>query len=235
MKNILALVITILIMFSLTACSESNPSINSTIGNTSGSSSENNNSKRPVSDESKILIAYFSRVGNTNFDEEIDVTTTASLNLQDGELAGNTEVIANMIQDAAGGDLFLIETEKKYSADYDIVVDYGQQEQKEKTRPKLSSHIKNMEDYDIVFIGFPNWWYDMPMAVYSFLEEYDFNGKTVIPFTTHGGSGFSSSEKKIKSMLNGATMLEGLAVSGSKSTGAQRDVNEWLRKLGMTD
>jgi flavodoxin len=147
-------------------------------------------------------------------------------------LAGNTELIADMIQKSVGGDMFLIETVKKYPADYDTTVDYGQQEQKEKARPELSTHVENMKDYDTVFIGFPMWWYDMPMAVCNFLEEYDFSGKTVIPFVTHEGSGLLNSEKTIKGMLNGATVLDGLAIRGGEASGAQSNVDNWLREIG---
>lgn len=97
-----------------------------------------------------------------------------------------------MIQQETRGELFRIETEKTYPSDYDELVDYGREEPDEDSRPTLSSHVENMDEYDVVFLGYPNWWFDMPMAVYSFLDEYDFSGKTNIPFCTHGGSGFSN-------------------------------------------
>lgn len=90
------------------------------------------------------------------------------------------------------------ETINKFPADYDTVVDLGQEQQKEKARPELSAHVENMDDYNTIFIGFPNWWYDLPMAVYTFLEAYDFSDKTVIPFTTHEGSRFSNNDQTIK-------------------------------------
>ncbi|WP_410511197.1 flavodoxin [Paenibacillus sp. BR2-3] len=239
MKKAILLFFISLVVLSLAACGnnssdDSNTVIN-TPGNASGIPTENNNATQPVPSDQKILIAYFSRVGNTDFDTNVDAVASASLNLQDGVLAGNTEIIADMIQDTVGGDLFLIETANKFPADYDTVLDLGQQQQKENARPELSAHVENMEDYDTVFIGFPNWWSDLPMAVYTFLEEYDYSGKTVIPFSTHGGSGFSRNEQTIKSMLTGATVLDGLAVRGEDAIDAQRDVEEWLGQLGMSN
>lgn len=236
MKKVISIFLTFLLSLSLTACGnnisdKSDTPIKSVQSNVPGSSDEKNNAKQSTSGKNKILIAYFSRVGNTDFDKNVDVTAAASLNLKDGKIVGNTEVIADMIHEAVGGDLFLIQTEKKYPSDYDAVVDYAKQEQNEKARPKLGAHVEKMEDYDIVFIGFSNWWYDMPMAVYNFLGEYDFSGKIIIPFCTHGGSRFSNSEQTLKSMLTGATVMDGLAISGNDASSAQSDVDEWLHSL----
>ena len=104
--------------------------------------------------------------------------------------------------------MFLIETEEKYPADYDETDEQGGRENRERTRPKLASHIQNMDDYDTIFLGYPNWYYDMPMAVYAFLEEYDFSGKRIIPFVTSGGSGFSDSISEIKKIQPGAEVEE---------------------------
>lgn len=127
------------------------------------------------------------------------------------------------------------ETINKFPADYDTVVDLGQEQQKEKARPELSAHVENMDDYNTIFIGFPNWWYDLPMAVYTFLEAYDFSDKTVIPFTTHEGSRFSNNDQTIKNMLTAATVVDGLAVRGGDAIDAEQEVNEWLDQLGMTN
>ena len=101
--------------------------------------------------------------------------------------------------------------------------------------PELSSHIENLEDYDTIFLGFPNWWYGMPMAIYSFLDEYDFSGKTIVPFVTSGGSGFSNAISEIESAEPGATVLEGLSIGGGSATSAQDDVADWLADLGLAE
>ena len=158
--------------------------------------------------DSNILIAYFSRVGNTDFPDDIDAVSSASLLRKDGELFGNTQYIASLIQQATDGDLFLIETAEKYPVDYDETDALGQKENRERSRPALASHVDNLDDYDRIFLGFPNWYYDMPMAVYAFLEEYDLSGKTIIPFVTSGGSGFSKAVSAIQSIARagGATL-----------------------------
>ncbi|OKP97970.1 flavodoxin [Paenibacillus sp. P46E] len=239
MKKTIVLLVMVLLILSVAACGNSSSDESTAVINTPDSSAghvtENNNAAQTVPSERKILIAYFSRVGNTDFDPSVDAVTSASLNLQDGVLAGNTEIIADLIQNAVGGERFLIETVNKFPADYDTVVDLGQEQQKEKARPELSAHAENMDDYNTIFIGFPNWWYDLPMAVYTFLEEYDFSGKTVIPFTTHEGSRFSNNDQTIKNMLTGASVLDGLAVRGGDAVDAEQEVNKWLDQLGMTN
>ncbi|MCX4328902.1 MAG: flavodoxin [Lachnospiraceae bacterium] len=184
-------------------------------------------------EDSKTLIAYFSRVGNTDFPAGADVTASASLIVKDGGLYGNTQYIATMIQRATGGDLFLIETEEKYPADYDATGRQGAKESKEKSRPELASHIENINEYDTVYLGFPNWYYGMPMAVYSFLEEYNLSGKTIIPFVTSGGSGFSDTIPEIQSIQPDATVLsEGFKVTHSKVSDVTfEDVEEWINSL----
>ena len=179
--------------------------------------------------DSNILIAYFSRVGNTDFPDDIDAVSSASLLRKDGELFGNTQYIASLIQQATDGDLFLIETAEKYPVDYDETDALGQKENRERSRPALVSHVDNLDDYDRIFLGFPNWYYDMPMAVYAFLEEYDLSGKTIIPFVTSGGSGFSKAVSAIQSIQPNAEVLaDGYKVTHSKVDGVTlADIQEW--------
>lgn len=197
------------------------------------SSQESENSGQS-GEQSRILIAWFSRVGNTDFPDDVDAVSSASLNRQNGELLGNTEVIANMIREETNGELFRIETEKSYPVDYDELVDYGRSEPDEDSRPALSSHVENIDEYEIIFLGYPNWWFDMPMPVYSFLEEYDFSGKTVIPFCTHGGSRFSDTVSTLKEMLTDTTVMDGFEVYGENAADAGNDVMDWLKELDET-
>lgn len=181
---------------------------------------------------SNILVAYFTYAENAELPQGVDASSSASIQMWNGEVTGNTGAVAHMISDAVGGDLFSIQTVEKYPDNYDDAIDQGQEEQGENLRPELSTHIENPDSYDTVFLGFPNWWGDMPMAVYSFLDEYDLSGKTVIPFVTSGGSGFSGSISAIESAEPGASVQEGLALSASSAADAQDDVNEWLTELG---
>lgn len=105
----------------------------------------------------------------------------------------------------------------------------------EDARPALATHIKNLNEYDVVFVGFPNWWYDMPQPLYTFFDEYDFSGKTVVPFCTHGGSRFSDAIKTIREMEKGATVLDGYAIARDRVSSSKDGIQNWLKKIGMTE
>lgn len=138
-----------------------------------------------------------------------------------------------MIAQQTGGDLFSIRTVKTYPSDYDGTIEVGQEEKNNDEYPELSTHIENLDGYDTIFVGFPNWWYGMPMAMYSFFEEYDFSGKTIIPFCTSGGSGFSDALDVIAEYESEATILDGLSIGASDATSAESDITNWLDSLGL--
>lgn len=133
----------------------------------------------------------------------------------------------------AGGDLFSLRTSVVYPADGGELIDYAAQEQEENARPELTTHIENLDGYDTIFIGYPNWWADLPMAVYSFFDEYDFSGKTIIPFNVHNGSRFSRTIQTIQELEPDATVVEdGFTVSEQTVADAAEDVAAWLEGLG---
>ena len=146
---------------------------------------------------------------------------------------GNTETVANIMHDNVGGDIVKLETTEAYPSDYDELVDYAQQEQQEDARPELSTVIENIEQYDTIFLGYPNWWGDMPMAIYTFLDTYDLSGKTIAPFITHGGSGLSGTPENIQEEELNASVTEGLAIDGDEASDSSEDVVEWLNSLGF--
>lgn len=146
---------------------------------------------------------------------------------------GNTETVANIIHDNVGGDIVKLETTEAYPSDYDELVDYAQQEQQEDARLELSTVIENIEQYDTIFLGYPNWWGDMPMAIYTFLDTYDLSGKTIAPFITHGGSGLSGTPENIQEEELNASVTEGLAIDGDEASDSSEDVVEWLNSLGF--
>lgn len=188
----------------------------------------------PADIESKILIAYFTWAENTVVEDEsridVDATTSASV-----LVPGNAARIAGWIQERTGGDLFSIVVTEPYSSDYDECLNRAADEKAANDRPELAYHVENMEQYDVVFLGFPNWWYTVPMAVHSFLEEYDFSGKTVIPFVTHGTGGMASTiDDMTASLPDSAVVLESIGISRSEVEGAQETVNGWLDGLGFT-
>ncbi|MDF2985965.1 MAG: Flavodoxin [Eubacterium sp.] len=147
--------------------------------------------------------------------------------------SGNTEIIAKSIKENTGGDLYKIETVEPYSTNYNTVVDQAKKELNADYRPKLISRVENMDTYDVIFIGYPNWWSTIPMGVFTFFEEYDFSGKTIIPFCTHEGSGMGRSERDIKKLCSNSKVLEGLAIRGSSVSKAPGTLAVWLNKTGM--
>ena len=183
--------------------------------------------------DNNILVAYFSRVGNTVWEDGVDAVTSASLNVVNGECAGNAQLLAQMAQAATGGDLFLIQTVDTYPSDYRETTNLASVEQSENARPALASHVNNMEQYNTIVLIYPNWWGTLPQALYTFLEEYDFSGKTILPLCTHGGSRMGSSEQAIAGLCPEATLLNGLAVRGESASSAQSDVEAWISNSGI--
>lgn len=148
-------------------------------------------------------------------------------------MSGNTETIARMIHNEVGGDLVKLETVQTYPEDYNELVDYAQEEQREDARPQLATVIDNIDQYDMIFLGYPNWWGDMPMPIYTFLDTYDLSGKTIAPFITHGGSGLSGTPNRIRNEEPNATVTEGLSIYGSRAASSEDEVLEWLNSLGL--
>lgn len=144
--------------------------------------------------------------------------------------SGNTEALANEIQLQTEADIFEIVPEKPYTDDYDALLDIAQEEQRNEDRPAIAATIENFDDYDTVFVGYPNWWGDMPMILYSFFDDYDLSGKTIIPFVTSGGSGFSDTIETIESLEPDATVLEGLSIQDDAKN-ATEAVQDWLDGL----
>mgnify|MGYP002510613382 CR=1 FL=1 len=181
---------------------------------------------------SSVLVAYFSRYGNTDYDSDVDATTSASVVVENGQRQGSTEHIARMVADQTGGDLHLIETAEEYPADFNDVVEQNHREISNGTRPALSSHV-DLADYDVIFIGYPVWASNAPTPVLSFLEDQNLSGKTVIPFCTHDGYGAGSSYSAIRSSSTGAAVEQGLAVDSSRVSSVQSTVASWLNGLDL--
>ncbi|WP_195269542.1 flavodoxin [Eubacterium sp. 1001713B170207_170306_E7] len=206
MKKLLILLVTGITLLALTACS-STPGGQNTAESTP-SPSASSQEQADADGGSRVLIAYFTQTGNT-------------------------EAVANKIAGLTGGTLFQVETAEAYPEDYDALTDRAQQEQDENARPALSTHVNNMGSYDIVFVGYPIWWGTMPMAMSTFLEEYDFSGKTVIPFCTHGGSALGSSEQDMAALIPGADLRGGLAVRSGEADTSDSAVQSFIQELGF--
>ena len=222
LKKMLMVGISTLMAFTLGACGNGEPSaegntgVESSLENVTesiseapdGESSESNNENTNIDSESMVLIAYFS-------------------------WSGNTKQLAEMIQEQMGGELFEIEPETPYTDDINELSGISLQEQRDNIRPALSSAVEDMSQYDVIFVGFPNWWNNMPMPVFTFLEEYNFSGKTVIPFTTYGNGVWGKSVDSIRATLPDVTILDGLAIQEHELQDASSEVSEWLQGLGL--
>lgn len=170
---------------------------------------------------SKTLIVFYSRAGQ-NY---------VSGNIVDLEV-GNTEVVAEKIQRLLGdADFFKIDTKKLYPIDYMETTEVAKEELRRDARPELTAEVEDMSQYDTIILGYPNWWGTMPMAIFTFLESYDFAGKTIIPFCTHEGSGMGHSVNDIKKLCPGATVLDGTPIHGSTAQQADRQAATIAEKV----
>ena len=204
MKKILSIFLTFTMMFSLSACAD-NSSQEDTSSNNTGEAQTSN-----VSSDN-ILIAYFSKTGNT-------------------------EAIAQEIQSLTNGTLVEIETVEPYPDSYSETVDIAESEKEANARPEISTTVDNMDQYDTIFIGYPIWWYTYPQVILTFFDNYDLTGKTIVPFVTHGGSGMSGTEDDMREYLSDkdVTVLDGLAVSRNDIEEDQsQTVTNWLEELGF--
>lgn len=225
MKKIIATFVAGLMMFSLAACgadfpaSEKETSASVTVsqgtvqqesdiqGTSSGATLIEDNSESE-STESKALVVYFS-------------------------WSGNTESVANEIQSQTKADIFKIVPEEPYSDDYNTVLNLAREEQSAEARPKINGSIDNIEQYNTVYVGFPNWWGDMPMILYTFFDTYDLSGKTILPFCTSSGSGLSNTIAVIESLEPEATVGKGLHIEDAHLDNIKANVEEWLMNSGM--
>ena len=225
MKKITAILLSAVLVLSLAAC-----------GNNDQNTAEDTlaatgNSGTGGAGSGKVLIAYFSAMET----DGVDTVAGASRVAVNGEVLGNNEYIAQIIQRETGGDLFAVETVQDYPTTHDPLLEFAYDEKADNARPELATQIENPDSYDVIFLGYPNWNADLPMPLYTFLEEYDFSGKTIIPFTVHGGSGFSGTIQTISELQPDATVIsDGLSISRDSVSGAESDVVDWVNGLHLT-
>lgn len=214
MKKIASILLVLALVFSFSACSNnttgSNGSTTRRSGTSDSSTGERENTQSPSANtdktNSKSLVVYFS-------------------------WSGNTENVAKSIQKQTNSDIFEIVASTPYSDDYDTVVDIAKEEQRSNARPKIAKSIENIEQYDTVYVGFPNWWGDMPMILYTFFDTYDLSDKTIALFCTSGGSGLSDTVNEVKSLEPKATVTEGLHIGSDASSTPDSAVSEWLKQI----
>ena len=215
MKKILTLIIAVLTAACLSTACASDSSQNKAI----------TNEETTMKTDPKKLVVFFSHAGENYNVGYID--------------KGNTHIIADMIAEAIDADIFEIVPEQGYPKDsYNECIEIAKKELESNARPAIKGDI-NIEDYDVVFIGYPQWWGEPPMCVYTFIEKHDWNGKTVIPFVTHEGSGMGGTDRKIATACKGANTLtgKGLAIQGKTAqenqSSAKKTVAKWLESLNI--
>lgn len=241
MKKIVTIMFSTAMILSLVACgngqleettssSSSSTEVSQASSETVDKNKDENTQTEETDSNRNILIAYFS-VPET---DGVDTVAGASRVVVDSEVLGNNQYIAQLIQQEVGGDLFRIETVQEYPGTHEALLEFAYNELSDNARPELATQIENFDSYDVIFLGYPNWNSDLPMPLYTFLEQYDFNGKTIIPFTTHGSSGFSRTVQTIEELQPGATVVEdALSISRNHVPEAQNDVASWVVGLDM--
>lgn len=220
MKRIFSLLLSAMMIFAVAGCNKSSGKDTPTGTKQTGSPAV---SQSDTSMGSNTLVVYFSRTG-----EQYGVGVIEK---------GNTAVVADMIVEITGADTFeILPAEDNYPTTYKELTDFAKKEQNERARPVIAGELPNLSGYDTIFIGSPVWWGDFPMIVYTYLESSDFSGKTLVPFSTHAGSGLAGFDEKLETACPGAEIAEGLAIRGSDAQDNQdkvrNSVEGWLLELG---
>lgn len=223
MKKIISLITAFTLILCLAACVSNQIDNNTSSSTEPQSSADNNGSQNPSSSSGESLN---SKENSATEDEPAKKDFKALIVYFSH--SGNTESVAKEIQSQTGADIFEIVPTVPYTTNYNTLLEVAQEEKRAKSRPAISGSIDNLDDYDTIYLGYPNWWADMPMILYTFLDTYDLSGKTIAPFVTSGGSGFSNTINTIKSMEPNAIVTEGLAIRDSAAGNPANAVSDWL-------
>lgn len=186
----------------------------------------------PAPDDTRVLVAYFSMPETTD-PNNMTQEEENSVVVIDGHVLGNTQYMAQVIAETTGGDIFRIEPETPYPTDHSTLVNLAAEEQDADARPAIKDRIADFDDYDVVFAGYPIWWSDMPQILYTFFDTYDFSGKTIIPFSTHGGSSFAGTPRTIAALEPDTVMLDGLTISRDNIQDARQKIIDWVDGLNF--
>ncbi len=173
---------------------------------------------------SSALIVYFPVTRDRSLTGEVDSLTHAS---------GNTQSMAKIIRDLTGADIFEIDLADPYSASYNTVLMEARDDQKKRARPEIRNRVENINRYDMIFLGYPNWWASIPMPIATFMEQYNLSGKKIIPFCTHGGGRLGQSVSAIAKLSPASEILEPFVVSYGGGRSLERDMEKWLREIGV--
>lgn len=240
MRKIIAMLLAAAMMFTLAACGNKDASGSSQTETKAAESSQPNEASNDTTGEKsdqagnsgKTLVVYFS-VPETTSADNMTAEEDYSTFVRNGEVLGNVQYVAYLIQENTGADIFRIEPVTPYPMNHTELEEVATQEKRDGAFPEISAQIENFADYDTVFVGYPNWYGDMPRIMYSMFENYDFSGKKVIPFVVSGGSGFSNTIHTITELESGAEVVkDGYSITRTKMEDAEGGVSSWLSGLG---
>ncbi len=235
MKKLIVWMFVFIMMVSLTACGNSdraestNHSLEESVASLQEESSDVEQSEGRVEHDSQtVLVAYFSWADNAAVEGEVDAVSSPSVTKP-----GNVEQLALWVQERTGGELFSIRVTEPYPSDWDECLERANEEKADGARPELAQSVENMEDYDVIFLGYPNWWYSCPTAILSFLEEYDLSGKQIYLFCSHGTGGLASSVEDIRAAIPNSSISEHVFdVYEEDAASSKQDIETWLEELG---
>jgi flavodoxin len=209
MRRFLSLTLAFLLILSAAGCGQTAGTASPAAGSETADGSPSSSPSGTQDTSSKILVAYFSR-------------------------SGNTRTLAGIIHESVGGDLFEITPSVPYPEDLNETITIATKELANKSRPEIASKVEDFESYDIIFIGYPIWSNSLPMIMATFLESYDLTGKTIVPFCTYGSGGIGNSVSDIKALCPDVTVLEAFSIKGAQAAAAQAEVEKWLEKLELS-
>ena len=235
MKKLIVWMFVFIMMVSLAACGNSdraestNHSLEESVASLQEESSDVAQSEGRVEHDSQtVLVAYFSWADNAAVEGEVDAVSSPSVTKP-----GNVEQLALWVQERTGGELFSIRVTEPYPSDWDECLERANEEKADGARPELAQSVENMEDYDVIFLGYPNWWYSCPTAILSFLEEYDLSGKQIYLFCSHGTGGLASSVEDIRAAIPSSSISEhAFDVYEEDAASSKQDIETWLEELG---
>lgn len=244
MKKIMAVLLTLSLVFSLAACDASDEETASSSGTLQNeqsaisepavsdevsSSAEESVPSQESGQQSRVLVAYFSWADNAVIEGEVDAVASPSV-----VAPGNVQQLAGWVQEQTGGDLFSIQVTEPYPSDWDECLARANEERSRNARPALTETVESMSDYDVVFLGYPNWWYGAPMALLSFIEQNDLSGKQIYLFCSHGTGGLANSVDEISSALPESAQLSEnvFDVYEEDAASSENDILGWLEEVG---
>lgn len=224
MKNIFKVLLVIVLMVSIAGCNNGEENNQNDVPSTTQSQSNDN---QTVSN-GNILVAYFSWADNAVLDDDVDTVSSPSV-----IAPGNVQQLATWVQEETGGQLFSIQVKDPYPSDWDECLSRANEERRDDSRPELVANVENIDEYDVVFLGYPNWWYGVPMPLLSFLEANDLSDKQVYLFCSHGTGGLANSVEIISEALPDSTISDNIFDCYEEDApNSQEDISNWVSELG---